>query len=107
MHRRKQRDRGYLNRRSRESRIGCLEGIQRLVFTAQERAIEADSVRVIILIVDAIAKVERILVVDLQKNDWSVRIEERAQHGREELKITRGLTEERLARVAWYGEGER
>ena len=92
--------------RRRPRRVRGLERVDRPVFLAQERAIEADRVGVVVLIVGAVAEVERALVVDLHHHDRPLGMEQRAQRGGQELEIAGGFVEERLARVARHGERE-
>ncbi len=88
------------------SRVGRLEPLQRPVLLAQKRAVQADGVGVVVLVVGAVAEVERALVVDLEEHDRAVRVEQRPERRREELEVARRLVVECLARVARHRERE-
>src|SRR5262249_8085268 len=85
---------------TRRGAVRRLEGLERLVFVAEKRAINRDRVGVVVLVVGTVAKVERALVVDLHHHDRSVRPLERRERGRERPEVARGLVVERARGVA-------
>ena len=74
---------------------------------AQELAERVQRVRVVVLIVDAVAEVQRALVVDLHEHDGPVGPAQRRELLADRAEPARGLLEERVAGVARHREGQR
>ncbi len=92
-------------RRVEPVRLG--ERFDRFVLVAEEGAVPPDRVGVVVLIVDAVAEVERAFVVDLDEDDRSVRVHERRDDLPELAEVARGLVVENVARVARHRERDR